>query len=235
MVTIGVIASTGVVNAAMVGSRIEFSGYAFGSTNQMDYIDPFAFPLAPSPNVLGKFEINDASGFFAPALNSSQLGNIRDFTEGNTSGIITQIGPVFDTSDNPDFYVADFLSLNIPSLVNFSFSLETVDRTVSIDPNSPNPLDPLITGISASFTGTLTDLITNEVQAAIGNFNPNFPSGVPLSQFTTDNFFGPAFFDGSLEIVSAPTPTPIPESGTSTSLALLGFFGLGGLLNTKKF
>lgn len=50
MATIGAIAfcgATGVANAATVGSRIEFSGYAFGSTNQMDYIDPFASPLTP--------------------------------------------------------------------------------------------------------------------------------------------------------------------------------------------
>ncbi|XHR82474.1 MAG: hypothetical protein ACFKPT_30785 [Gloeotrichia echinulata GP01] len=232
--TICVIASTGVANAATLGSRIDFSGLAFGSRNQMDYIDPFTYPLAPSPNVLGKFQVNDATGSFAPALaNSSQLGTIRDFTEGNTPGVITQIGPVFDTSDNPAFYVADFLSFNIPSLLNFSFQLEIVDRTVAIDPNSPNPFDPLITGISASFTGTLTDLITNEVQDAVGIFTPNFPSGIPLSQFTTDNFFGPAFFNGSLEVVSAPTPVPEPSTNAS-SLALLGFLSLTHLLKTQK-
>ncbi|WP_293106071.1 hypothetical protein [Moorena sp. SIOASIH] len=234
LIVAGIVTGTNVANGATLGSRIEFSGYVFGSLNQMDYIDLSASPLAPSPNVLGNFQVNDATGSFAPALtNPSRLGTIRDFTEGNTSGIINQTGPVLDSSDHPAFYISDFIRLNVPGLVNFTFQLETVDRTVGIDPNSPNPADPLITGISGTLTGTLTDLITNEVQAAVGTFVPNFPAGITISQFTPDNFLGPASFNGSLEVVSA--PTSIPEPRTNAGLALFGFLGLGYMVKLSSW
>ncbi|MFM2380366.1 MAG: hypothetical protein RLZZ143_2948 [Cyanobacteriota bacterium] len=226
LVVTGMVTSPSIAKGATVGSRLDFSGNVFGSLNQMDYIDSTTSPLTASPNILGNFQVDNATGFFAPVLmNPSQLGAIRDFTEGNTSGIITQIGPVLNGSDNPVFYIPDFISLNNAGLVNFTFQLETVNRIITIDPNSPNPLDPLINGISANINGTLTDLITNEVHAAVGTFNPNFPAGISVSQFTTNNFLGPVTFNASLQIIS------VPEPNSNVSLAILGILGIGYGIN----
>ncbi|MBD2533635.1 hypothetical protein H6G97_30425 [Nostoc flagelliforme FACHB-838] len=235
LIVAGVVTGTSIANAATVGSRIDFSGYAFGSLTQMEYIDSSLLPLVSSPNVDGSFQVLDATGSFASALTDSRsIGTIRDFNAAGLPGIIAQAGPVLNGSDNPDFYVPNFLRLNVPGLVNFTFQLETANRTVTIDPNSPDPSDPFITSISASLTGTLTDLITNEVQAAVGTFVPHFPPGINLSQFTPNNFFGPASYDGSLQVVSKPTPQVVPEPTANAGLALFGVFAVGYKLNKRK-
>lgn len=231
MATIPLIVTSVVTNSSMakgatVGSRIDFSGYVFGSSNQFDYID--ASNLVPNPNVLGNFQVDNATGSFATALmNPSQLGAIRDVHEGISNGLITQSGPLFHGSNDPSLYVSDFLSLTIPNFVNFSFELHTVDRRVVLDPNSPNPLDPLILSISSDLTGTLTDFITNEVQAAVVHFAPNVPPGLPASLLTPDNFLGPIVYNASLQVVAVPEPL------SNTGLALLG--GLGLSLILKKY
>ncbi|NEO41551.1 MAG: hypothetical protein F6J90_36575 [Moorea sp. SIOASIH] len=227
----GVVAGTNVANGATLGSRIDFYGFVFGSSNQFDYIDYSTSPLAPSPNVLGNFKVNDATGSFAPVLaNPSQLGTIRDVHQGISSGLITQSGPLFDGSDDPSLYVSDFISLTIPNLVDFSFDLKTVDRTVAIDPNSPNPLNPFILSISSILTGTLTDFITNEVQEAVVTFDPNVPSGIPISLLTPDTFLGPIVYNASLEVVSK----SVPEPDFNGSLVLLGGLGFSFILSKGK-
>jgi hypothetical protein len=228
LISISVLATTGVANAATIGSQIQFSGFVFGSANQFDYIDSSV--LLPSPNVLGNFIVTQASGSFAPALaHPLHLGKIRDVHEGISSGLITQSSPLFDGSNDPNLYVNDFISLSIPNLVDFSFNLETVKRVVEIDPNSPNPLDPLILKISSLLTGTLTDFITNEVQAAVGTFVPNIPpSVIPVSQLTPDSFLGPIAYQGSLRVVS------VPESSSNAGLALIAGVGFTFMLRKKQ-
>ncbi|WP_424100501.1 hypothetical protein [Moorena producens] len=225
----GVVAGTNVANGATLGSRIDFSGFVFGSSNQFDYIDSSV--LNSNPNVDGNFQVINATGSFAPALeNPSQLGTIRDVHQGISSGLITQSGPLFDGSDDPSLYLSDFISLTIPNLVDFSFELETVDRTVAIDPNSSNPLDPFILSISSILTGTLTDFITNEVQEAVVTFAPNVPSGIPISVLTPDTFLGPIVYDASLEVVSK----SVPEPDFKASLVLLGGLGFSFILSKRK-
>ncbi len=220
----GVVTNTNMASAATIGSSINFSGFVFGSSNQLDYIDSSNLPN-PNPNLPGDFTVTNATGSFAAGL--GQQGTILDVHEGNSSGLITQLGPLFNGFDDPNLYVADFLTLDVPGLVNFSFQLETVDRTVAIDPNSPDPLDPLILIFSSILTGTLTDLITNEVQYAVATFVPQIPpSVIPISQLTPDNFLGPVMYNGSLQVV------PVPESSSSAGLALVA--GLGFTLIRRK-
>ena len=157
LIVASVATSTSLANAATIGSSIDFSGYVFGSLTQMDYVDP-SVPLLPSPNVDGSFQVFNATSSFASALTATlSIGTIRDFSQGISPGIIAQAGPVLNGSDNPDFYVPNFLNLTTSNSVNFTFQLETVERTVALDPNS-DPLDPSILSISAILTGTLTDL-----------------------------------------------------------------------------
>jgi hypothetical protein len=223
LVLTSVLTNSSIAKGATVGSLIDFSGYVFGSSNQFDYID--SSNLVPNPNVLGNFQVNNATGSFAPALmNPSQLGAIRDVHEGISNGLITQSSPLFNGSNNPSLYVSDFLSLTIPNLVKFSFELQTVNRKVVLDPNSPNPLDPLILSISSDLTGILTDFITNEVQAAVVHFAPNVPPGLPASLLTPDNFLGPIVYNASLQVVAVPEPL------SNTGLALLGGLGLSLIL-----
>ena len=187
-------------NKTTVGSRIDFSGSVFGSSNQFDYINFSS--TTPNPNELGSFQVNDATKTFAPILaNTSQLGLIRDIHEGISSGLITQSAPLFDGSDNPSLYVSDFLSLTIPNSVNFSFDVKTIDRTVRTDPNSPDPSNPTILDVSSIITGSITDFTTGEVQEAIVVFNPDIPSGVLVNQLTPDNFLGPISYNASLQVV----------------------------------
>ena len=47
LVVIGMVTSPSIAKGATVGSRIDFSGYVFGSSNQLDYID--ASNLVPNP------------------------------------------------------------------------------------------------------------------------------------------------------------------------------------------
>lgn len=226
LIIAGVVTRTSFVNAATIGSSINFSGYVFGSSEQLDYIDSSAFPVSPNPNMDGSFQVLNATGSFAAALtNPPQFGTIRDLREGSSPGIIMQASPLFNSSDNPDFYVPNFLQLNVPELVNFKFQLETVNRTVAIAPDS-NPYDPFILGISASLTGTLTDLETNEVQPAVGSIIPNIPPNTKLSQFTPNDFLGPATYTGSLQVV--------PEPTTNAGLALFGVFFLSYAANKRK-
>jgi hypothetical protein len=235
LVVVIVATSTSLANAATIGSSISFSGYAFGSSTQMDYVNSSTLPLTPSPNVNGSFKVVDASGSFTPALTfPPQSGTLRDFIEGNSpSGVIVQTGPVLNGSNNPIFYVPDFISVNVPGSVNFTFRLETANRTVAFDPNS-DPSDPMISKMSVTLTGTLTDLLNNEVQAAVGTFNPNIPPNVKLSQFTPTDFLGPGSFNGSLQVVSAPTPQAVPEPTTNASGALFGVFAVGYAVNKRK-
>lgn len=217
--TFGLIAGTSVASTATVGSRIDFLGYVFGSSNQLDYID--SSDLIPNPNALGNFQVLDATGSFAPALtNPLQLGKIRDISAGISSGVITQSGPLFNGSDDPNLYVSDFLSLTIPNLVDFSFELKTIDRVVLVDPNSPNPSDPFIRSISSTLTGTLTNFITDEIQAAEATFVPNVPSNIPISLLNPDTVLGPIAYEGSLKVTS------VPESNSGAILMLLGGFGV---------
>lgn len=175
IVVAGIMTGVSVTDAATVGSSIVFSGSVFGSLTQMDYIDPAIAPLAPSPNVEGSFQVLDATGSFSPALTvPASIGTIRDFSSGGFPGVITRAGPFLNGSDDPNFYIPNFLRLTVPGSVDFTFRLETVIRSVVIDPNS-DPLDPTISSISATLTGTVTDLITNEVQAAVGTFIPEIP------------------------------------------------------------
>jgi hypothetical protein len=223
LVVTSLVTNCNIAKGATVGSRIDFSGYVFGSSNQFDYID--SSNLVPNPNVLGNFQVNNATGSFAPALmNPSKLGAIRDVHEGISNGLITQSSPFFNGSNNPSLYVSDFLSLTIPNLVKFSFELQTVNRKVVLDPNSPDPLDPLILSISSDLTGVLTDFITNEVQAAVVHFAPNVPPGIPVSLLTPDNFLGPIVYNASLQVVAVPEPL------SNTGLALLGGLGLSLIL-----
>lgn len=225
LIMAGIVTNANVVSAATIGSRIDFSGFVFGSSNQLDYIDSSV--LIPNPNVPGNFTINNATGSFAPAL--GKQGTILDVHEGYSLGLITQSGPLFNGSDNPNLYVNDFLSFNVPSLVNFSFQLKTVDRVVAIDPNSPNPLDPLILSFSSILRGTLIDSITNEVQTAVATFVPQIPpSVIPLSQLTPDNFLGPVVYHGSLRVVS------VPESNSNAGLALVVGIGFTFMLRKKQ-
>ncbi len=225
--TFSLVASTSVASAAEIGSRIDFSGYVFGTSNQLDYID--SSDLTPNPNALGNFQVLDATGSFAPALtNPSQLGEIRDFSAGISLGAITQSGPLFDGSDNPSLYLSDFLSLTIPNLVNFSFELQTLERTVLVDPNSPDPSDPLISSISSTLTGTLTDFITDENQAAVATFAPNVPPNVPISLLNPDTLLGPTVYEGSLQVIS------VPESTPGAVLVLLGGFCFGIISGKSK-
>lgn len=228
----GVLTGTLSVSAATIGSSIDFSGYVFGSSNQFDYIDSANFPLVPNPNVDGSFQVINATGSFAPALTvPSSFGIIRDTHEGISSGLITRSGPLFNGTNNPNLFVPNFLRLTVSSSVDFSFQLETVLRVVEIDPNS-DPLDPSILKISSTLTGTLTDSVTNEVQAAVGTFLPNIPLGIKLSQLSPDNFLGPVLYDGSLQVVSE--PISVPEPSTSASLALFGLLMLGYGLKKKE-
>ncbi|MDZ8264211.1 hypothetical protein [Nostoc sp. ChiQUE01b] len=234
LIVAGVVTGTSIANAATVGSRIDFSGYVFASSNQFDYVESSGLSLSPNPNLDGSFQVLDASSSFAPALTfPSQFGIIHDIHEGIASGLITQSSPLFNGSDNPDFYVQNFLRLTTPGLVDFRFQLETVKRVAEIDPNS-DPLDPSILKISSSLTGTLTDLITNEVQAAVGSFVPNIPPGLKLSQLTPNDFLGPVLYNGSLQVVSKPTPQVVPEPTANAGLTLFGVFAVGYRLNKRK-
>ena len=226
LIVAGVVTSTSFVNAATIGSTINFSGYVFGSSTQFDYVDSSTFPVISNPNVDGSFQVLDASGSFSPALTfPSQFGTIRDVHQGSSSGLIMQSGPLFNGSDNPNFYVPNFLSLTTSNSVNFTFQLETINRVAEIDPNS-DPLDPSILNISSRLTGTLTDLETNEVQTAVGSFIPNIPPGIKLSQFTPDNFLGPVPYNGSLQVV--------PEPTTNAGLALFSVFCVGYAVSKRK-
>jgi hypothetical protein len=227
LIVTSVAINSSIAKGATVGSRIDFSGYVFGSSNQFDYID--ASNLVSNPNVLGNFQVDNATGSFAPALtNPSQLGAIRDVHEGISNGLITQSGPLFHGSNDPSLYVSDFLSLTIPNFVNFSFELHTVDRRVVLDPNSPNPLDPSILSISSDLTGTLTDFITNEVQPAVVRFVPNVPPGLYASQLTPNNFLGPILYNSSLQVVS------VPEPSSNAGLALTGVLVLSLILKKRS-
>lgn len=213
----GVVLNAAMANAATIGSRFDFSGSVFGSNNQFDFID--SSTLVPTPNKLGNFQVNSATGSFAPALESpSQLGEIRDIRKGFTTGLIDQAGPLFDGSNNPNLFVSDFLRINVPNSINFSFQLETVDRSAVLNPNSPDPLDPLVESFSSLITGTLTDLTTNEMQLAVGSLAPSIPANtIPISQF--NNFFGPVVYNGTLEVASVPEP-----NNFSAAFAVLWFF-----------
>lgn len=180
-------------------SRLEFSGYVFGSSNQFDYVDS---SLIPSPNNVGNFKVNYATGAFTPALtNILQIGTIRDFHEGNSSGLITQSAPLFDGSDDPSLYVSDLIGLSIPNYADFSFELQTISRTVKTEPNPSNPENPFILDISSILTGTIINYTTGEVGEAIAFFNPNVPSGVSINQLTPDTFLGPISYDATLQVV----------------------------------
>lgn len=229
----GIVTSTSIASAATIGSSINFSGYVFGSSTQLDYVDFSALPAIANPNVDGSFQVFNASGSFAPAFTfPSQFGTIRDIREGIIPGLITQSSPLFNGSDNPDLYVQDFLRL-ATGLVDFRFQLETLKRVAEIDPNS-DPSDPSILRISSTVTGTLTDLMTNEVQAAVGSFVPNIPPGIKLSQYTPDTLLGPVRYDGSLEVVSEGRPQAVPEPTTHAGSALFGVCCICYGLNKRK-
>lgn len=232
LVVSSVVSSCGFTYAATIGSSIDFTGYAYGTSNQMDYIDPSVLPLEPSPNANGAFQVIDASGSFASALMFPSItGDIRDFAQGTSMGLITQNGPILDGSNISAFYLPDFLRLNVPGSVNFTFQLETGNRTVVLDPAS-DPADPVITGISATLTGTLTDLLNNEVQFATGTFTPSI-SGVRLSQFNQTEFLGPVPFNGSLQVVSKPSQA-VPEPSSTAAFALLGAAVVGYTIKQRK-